>query len=477
MHEELLAGPDKEYHVVLRRYGQLNALFLIAGDVIALISAWFMAYWLRFVAEIVPVPSGYPDFSFYLISLFVILSTWFISSSITCLYHYRAGLNRTQEVIRLTSTMAWTVLLFAFFTFFYRKQSYSRLLVVLFMVFGPVFLFSVRRLVWSFIRRLRRRGVDMRRILIAGTTPIARRVAAHLETYRYLGFQVVGHLGEGDAGEDVRVIGKLGEVREVVAREGVHEVYVALPLKARTAQQELLNALVDSSVDVRLVPDLVEHMRLNPGIEELDGLPVVLLSQTPLFGWNRWMKVLVDYLLGALSLLVFSPLIVLIALIVKWTSRGPILYRQERMGLDGVRFHMYKFRSMRIDAAVESDEVWTREGDERRTRLGVFLRKTSLDELPQLFNVLRGEMSLVGPRPERPVFVEKFRASVPDYMLRHKMKSGMTGWAQVNGWRGNTSIEKRIEFDLHYIENWSLGLDVKILWLTLWKGLINKNAY
>ena len=477
LHEELLAGPDKEDHVVLRKYGQLNALFLFWGDVIALITAWFMAYWLRFVAEIIPVLSGYPDFSVYLVLLFVILLIWLIASGITRLYHCRAGLNRPQEVIRLTGTLAWTILLFAFFTFFYREQSYSRLFVVLFIVLGPVFLFSVRRLAWSFIRRLRNRGVDARRILIAGTTPIARKVAAQLEMYRFLGFQVVGHLGEGDDAEDAPVLGKLEEVREVVAQERIHEIYVVLPPNLHASQEELLGALADSSVDVRLVPDMVEHMRLNAGVEELDGLPVILLSQTPLVGWSRWIKVVVDYFLGTLALLAFSPLMVVIALVVKCTSRGPVLYHQERMGLDGVQFRMYKFRSMRIDAEAESGEVWTREDDERRTRFGAFLRKTSLDELPQLFNVLRGEMSLVGPRPERPVFVEKFRASVPDYMLRHKVKSGITGWAQVNGWRGNTSIEKRIEFDLHYIKNWSLGFDFKILWLTLWKGLINNNAY
>ena len=472
-----MAGPDKEHHVVLRKYGRLNAFFLFFGDVIALISAWLMAYWLRFVVEIIPVSFGYPDFSVYFVSLFVILLIWLIASGMSRLYHYRAGLNSTREVIRLTSTLAWTILLFTFFTFFYRRQSYSRLLIVVFMCLAPFFLFSVRRLVWSIIRRLRRRGMDVRRVLIAGTTPLARRIAAHLETYRNLGFQVVGHLCEAGGEEDTPVLGKLGEVREVVARERIHEVYVALPPNSYAAQEELLSALADSSVDVRLVPDIIDHMRLNAGIEELDGLPVILLSQTPLLGWNRWMKVVVDYSLGALALLVLGPLMIAISLVVKWTSRGPVLYHQERMGLDGVRFRMYKFRSMRVDAEKESGAVWTMDEDERRTRFGAFLRKTSLDELPQLFNVLRGEMSLVGPRPERPVFVEKFRASFPDYMLRHKMKSGITGWAQVNGWRGNTSIEKRIEFDLHYIENWSLGFDIKILWLTLWKGLINKNAY
>jgi len=273
------------------------------------------------------------------------------------------------------------------------------------------------------------------------------------------------------------VLGGLEEAREVVEREGVVEVYAALPAGRREALERLLEALADSSVDLRVVPDLVERMRLNAGIEELDGLPVILLSQTPLLGWNRVAKRATDILLGGAALLLLSPLLGLIALLVRLTSPGPVLYTQERMGLDGVRFRMYKFRSMRADAERETGAVWAKPGDERRTLLGALLRQTSLDELPQLFNVLKGEMSLVGPRPERPVFVEEFRRKVPGYMLRHKMKSGMTGWAQVNGWRGDTSIEKRIECDLYYIENWSLGLDLKIMWLTLWKGFVSRNAY
>lgn len=461
---------------MLSKYGQLNVLLLFLGDALALTLAWLGAYWLRFSAGIVPVSLGYPDPGVYLVLLPLLLIAWLLASRISHLYRYRAGLKSAQEIIRLTSTMVWTVLLLALFTFFYREQSYSRLLIVFFMGLGPAFLFSVRRVVWSLVRHLRRRGVDVRRILIAGTTPLAHRLAARLEASRYLGFQVAGHLSEGDAG-DAPTLGTLGEIREVVERARIDEVYVALSPDLRAEAERLLNDLADSSVDIRLVPDTLEHMRLNAGIEELDGLPVILLSQTPLLGWNRWMKVLMDYVLGALALLVLSPLMGAVALAVKWTSPGPVLYRQERMGLDGVRFQMYKFRSMRVDAEAESGAVWARQNDDRRTWVGALLRKTSLDELPQLFNVLRGEMSLVGPRPERPVFVGEFRRSVPGYMLRHKMKSGMTGWAQVNGWRGNTSIEKRIEFDLHYIENWSLGFDVKILWLTVWKGLINKNAY
>jgi Undecaprenyl-phosphate glucose phosphotransferase len=273
------------------------------------------------------------------------------------------------------------------------------------------------------------------------------------------------------------ILGALEQIREVVERENILEVYVVLPSEKQNEQSRLLDSLSDSSVDLRVVPHLVERMRLNAGIEELDGTPIILLSQSPLLGWNRIVKRLMDIICGLAALAVFGPAMIVIALLVKFTSRGPVFYMQERMGLDGVKFEMYKFRSMRMGAEDESGAVWASPEDDRRTTLGSFMRKTSLDEFPQLFNVLKGDMSLVGPRPERPVFVEDFRKSVPGYMLRHKMKSGMTGWAQVNGWRGDTSIDRRIECDLYYIENWSLAMDLKILWLTVWKGFVSQNAY
>jgi exopolysaccharide biosynthesis polyprenyl glycosylphosphotransferase len=212
-------------------------------------------------------------------------------------------------------------------------------------------------------------------------------------------------------------------------------------------------------------------------VEELGGLAFISLQGSPVYGWDRVLKRGLDILAAVTLLLVLSPIFAAITILVKLTSRGPVLYRQERMGLDGETFSMLKFRSMRVNAEEESGPVWARPGDQRRTRLGALLRATSLDELPQLWNVLKGEMSLVGPRPERPVFIEEFRKRIPKYMLRHMMKAGMTGWAQVNGWRGDSSLEKRIEFDLYYIEHWSLWFDLKILWLTLWKGLVSRSAY
>jgi exopolysaccharide biosynthesis polyprenyl glycosylphosphotransferase len=229
--------------------------------------------------------------------------------------------------------------------------------------------------------------------------------------------------------------------------------------------------------EIKVIPASWEFLGLRGGLDELDGLPIVSLQGSPLFGWDRVSKRTFDLILGGLVSIIASPLMFIIGLFARLTSKGPVFYKQERVGMDGQTFEMLKFRTMRADAEKETGPVWAAEGDSRRTKLGVFLRKTSLDELPQLFNVLKGEMSLVGPRPERPNFVEEFRNQVPQYMLRHKIKAGMTGWAQINGWRGNTSLEKRIEHDLYYIQNWSIGFDLKILFMTIWKGFFSKSAY
>ncbi len=212
-------------------------------------------------------------------------------------------------------------------------------------------------------------------------------------------------------------------------------------------------------------------------MDELGDLPIMNLQSSPLHGWSKVSKTILDFVLGALILLITFPIMIIIGLFIKWTSRGPIFHRQKRVGMDGHPFQMLKFRTMRKDAEKESGPVWAKENDPGRTRVGAFLRKTSLDELPQLFNVLKGEMSLVGPRPERPDFVKDFKNEIPLYMLRHKIKAGMTGWAQINGWRGNTSLEKRVEHDLYYIHNWSIGFDQRILLMTLWKGFFSKSAY
>jgi exopolysaccharide biosynthesis polyprenyl glycosylphosphotransferase len=226
-----------------------------------------------------------------------------------------------------------------------------------------------------------------------------------------------------------------------------------------------------------VVPGAYEFFSLRGGIDELDDLPILSLQSSPLYGWNSIFKRIFDLTLGSLILVITSPIMGVISFLIKWTSEGPILFRQERVGMDGYSFQMLKFRTMKADAEKETGPIWAKENDPRRTGIGALLRKTSLDELPQLLNVIKGEMSLVGPRPERPHFVEEFRNRIPSYMLRHKIKAGMTGWAQVNGLRGNTSLEKRIEHDLYYFQNWSIGFDLRILFMTLWKGFFSKSAH
>jgi len=273
------------------------------------------------------------------------------------------------------------------------------------------------------------------------------------------------------------VLDTFENIRNVVMNQNIDMVLITLPLSAHERLKKILDDIGDEMVSIMLIPDLIELATLRGGIGEFDGMPIISLRDTPLYGWNIVIKRVADIVLSLTILLIVSPLMVFIAAMVKVTSTGPVFYSQKRMGLDGNIFNMLKFRTMKIEAEKETGPVWAAKDDSRRTSIGTFLRKTSLDELPQFFNVLKGDMSVVGPRPEREFFIQQFRSKIPRYMLRHKMKAGITGWAQVNGLRGNTSLEKRIEYDLYYIENWSLRFDVEVVWLTIWRGLVNKHAY
>jgi len=265
-------------------------------------------------------------------------------------------------------------------------------------------------------------------------------------------------------------------VERILTEHPVDQVILALPSEDTGLLKTLMGKLALRTVDVKIVPDLFQYVTLYGGLEEFGGLPIVSLQGGPLEGWNLVAKRVFDILFSAAALILVSPILLVVALLVKLTSKGPVLYKQERMGMDDAVFPILKFRTMRTDAESSGARMATA-GDDRRTPVGAFLRRTSLDELPQLFNVLRGDMSLVGPRPERPVFIEEFKRQIPKYHLRHKVKAGITGWAQINGLRGQTSIAKRIEYDLYYIENWSLLLDLKILVRTALGGFLSRNAY
>jgi exopolysaccharide biosynthesis polyprenyl glycosylphosphotransferase len=346
-------------------------------------------------------------------------------------------------------------------------------LAILFVMIG-------RTVVRTIVERRHRAGKDLDRVLIAGNGELARAVVERMNAHRdRLGFRIVGYLRNGtdEAVPGLECLGTIGEAEAVVQGYAIDHVFVALPHASSQAMMALLDRLTRNLVAIHVVPDLLQFMVLRSRVEDLDGLPTINLSETPLEGWSRFAKRGFDLFVATCALILLSPVMLLVALAIWLEDRSPVFYRQVRMGLDGKPFRMVKFRSMRVGAENATGAVWAAKDDPRRTRVGSFIRAWSLDELPQLWNVLVGDMSVIGPRPERPEFVEQFRAEFPHYMLRHKVRAGMTGWAQVHGWRGNTSMRMRIEHDLYYIENWSLLLDLKILCLTVVHGLRHENAY
>ena len=392
------------------------------------------------------------------------------------------GKKQFDEFVNIFKAVSISIVILTAITFFYRENSYSRIVMLLFWLLSIITITLSRFYLRRTLKYFREKGYNLRHVLIVGAGDLAKNLADKINLHPEIGFNIVGFLTDhsdkvGQSVSGKKILGQLEEVQKIVREYKIDQLFIALPRHAHDRLEKVISYLGEEFVDIKVVPDLLQFMRINPGIEDMDGLPIVSLSEGPLYGWNKLFKRFADILASLIMLIVMSPAITIIAIAIKLTSKGPLLYNQERMGFSGRHFTMYKFRTMFEDAEKKTGAIWARKDDSRTTSIGKLLRKTSLDELPQFFNVLKGDMSIVGPRPERPVFVKDFKKSVYQYMLRHKMKAGITGWAQVNGWRGDSSLEKRIEYDLYYIENWSFLFDLKIIWLTFWKGLINKNAY
>lgn len=361
-------------------------------------------------------------------------------------------------------------------------ESYSRLWLGFWGLLSAFAIGAIRVAAYAVLSWIRRRGFNTRRVLLFGAGELGRRVLESAAQEEWAGFQVVLVLDDDPAKANTTLCGlpvdnRTSQVAELVAEHGIDEVWIALPLRAESRVHELLYALRHSVVNIRLMPDVFGLRLLNHSVTELAGVPAISLTETPLTGTNRIVKAAEDRVLAALILIVVSPLMLILAIGVKLSSAGPILYRQERVGWNGKPFNMLKFRSMPVDAEAAGGARWAKRGDDRATPFGAFIRRTSLDELPQFINVIKGDMSIVGPRPERPVFVERFKDEIPQYMQKHLVKAGITGWAQINGWRGDTDLRKRIEYDLFYIENWSLSFDLRIIAMTLFKGFFHQNAY
>jgi len=467
---------------MLKQKRQLFEILFLGTDLIAITVAWILSYWLRFESGVIPVDKGVPDFGSYLMMLLFIWVIWAFVFRRMGLYRPMRGVRRIREIWLLLNANALSILLLLSFTYLLREKSvpYSRLVFVYFGVLATVATVLQRSFVRFLLREARRRGYNLRYLLIVGAGNVAGDIATRLRLHRELGFQLVGCLsktGEESRGpKGVPILGGYDDVAPLIQKLDIDQVMVCLPLEDNALLPGVMEQIGDSLVDVKIVPDIYQFVTLGGEIEEFEGLPVINLRSTQLEGINLVAKRSLDVLLGSLLLVLFSRILLVLAILVKVTSRGPIFFQQERVSVDGSHFSILKFRTMRTDAE-EQGPGWTKEGDSRVTVIGGLLRKWSLDELPQLVNVIRGDMSMVGPRPERPVFIKEFRRHIPRYMLRHKVPAGITGWAQINGWRGDTSIDKRIECDLYYIENWSLLLDLKILFLTIFRGFRNRNAY
>jgi exopolysaccharide biosynthesis polyprenyl glycosylphosphotransferase len=469
--------------LIEKKHRTLASIYLI-NDAVASNVAMLSAFFLRFQLQIIPLTKGQQDFGTYLKLLPIVTIVFPLAFAVQGLYRIRPTRSKTEEWLSVAMGSVVATVVLSGVLLWVRPGSpdalYSRATLGIFLVCAMLFTILGRALVRAVIEQRHRAGKDLDRVLIAGSGDLARAVVDRVNAHRdQLGFHIAGYLRNGEEAklDPLPCLGTIDDAARVVREHAIDHVFVALPHASSEAMTALLDRLVRVCLSIHVVPDLLQFMVLRSRVEDIDGLPTINLSETPLEGWSRFAKRGFDLAIAAAALLVFSPVMLAVAVAIWLEDRGPIFYRQVRMGLDGKSFEILKFRSMRVGAENETGAKWAERDDPRRTKVGRLIRAWSLDEFPQLFNVLLGDMSVVGPRPERPQFVEQFRAEFPQYMLRHKVRAGMTGWAQVHGWRGNTSIRMRIEHDLYYIENWSLMLDMKILFMTLVHGLRHENAY
>ncbi|MHB9032683.1 MAG: undecaprenyl-phosphate glucose phosphotransferase [Anaerolineae bacterium] len=453
----------------MRRPTPLSTVVLVLMDVLATSLALFVAYELR--ANIpFPTPLNLGPFISYWQLLIIQVGSIVTIFFLLRLYHLRRGRSRIDVFYNIAAAASVAALLSIALTYlFYQSESdltrgmilYSWVLTIIFVSLGRALMQNIEGLI---------RSHNPDRMLLVGTGEVAQLILQRTRNSSRLCYQVVGFVdGQGETSEvdGVPVLGLRSELRQIIREHQVQEVVLTDTTVSHEEQLEMISVCTSEHAAVRIFPDIFQIVASDLSIDDLDGLPLLSVRDISLRGWKLATKRIFDLLFSSLFLILLSPLMLFVALLIKLESKGPVFYTQTRVGLDGKPFPMIKFRSMRVDAEDESGPVWASQDDPRRTRLGAILRKTSIDELPQFINVLLGDMSIVGPRPERPVFVEQFNQIIPRYAERHREKAGITGWAQVNGLRGNTSIIERTKYDLYYIENWSILFDIKIIMRTV----------
>ncbi|MDD7024046.1 MAG: undecaprenyl-phosphate glucose phosphotransferase [Oscillospiraceae bacterium] len=458
----------------------LNRLQVII-DAFVIAIAYALAYWFKFCSGLF-VNGPHWDFESYATYLAAIIPGYLILYLAFNLYTPKRVQGRRLELSNIIKANTIGVMLFIIVLFGMHLDDFSRGMLGIFYVVNIVLETAERNGIRMFLRDIRRKGFNIKQILLVGYSRAAEEYIDRIRSNPQWGYVIRGILDDnvesGTEYRGVKVLGKIDNLFVILPENRLDEIAITLGLDEYSKLEHIVALCEKSGVHTKFIPDYNNIIPTKPYTEDLLGLPVINIRYVPLTNtFNSIVKRTMDIFGSIFCIILFSPLMLVAAILVKTTSEGPLIYKQERVGLHNKPFYMYKFRSMEVQNPTEERKAWTVPGDPRVTKVGKILRMTSIDEMPQFFNVLKGDMSLVGPRPERPLFVEKFREEIPRYMIKHQVRPGMTGWAQVNGYRGNTSIRKRIDCDLYYIENWSVGLDIKILFLTVFKGFINKNAY
>ncbi len=448
-----------------------------------IIEASYMASWyLKFKTTLFNHESGRLSFDTYMNASWFIIPLYMLLYLAFHLYTSKRVQGRRLEFGNILKANVLGLMIVLTVLYILKQHNFSREMLFIFFVINVLLEVLMRAVIRLVLHMMRKSGFNMKHILLVGYSRAAESYIDRIRAFPQWGYQIKGILDDnvepGTNYNGVEVLGKTECLNDMLSENELDEIAITLCLNEYSKLEKLVNMCEKSGVHTQFVPDYNNIIPSRPYTEDLLGLPVVNIRYVPLSNtFNAMMKRAFDIICSFIGIVILSPLLLVIACLIKLSSRGPLIFKQERVGLRNEPFMMYKFRSMKVQNACEEKKAWTVKDDPRVTVIGKFLRKTSLDELPQLFNIFKGEMSIVGPRPERPFFVEKFKEEIPRYMVKHQVRPGLTGWAQVNGYRGDTSIRKRIEYDLYYIENWTFGFDIKIMFLTIFKGFVNKNAY
>lgn len=467
---------------MIKKYQRFFNLTLIFIDMAVITFSLFLAWYIRFETNLLGFGKGQWGLYHYMAPLLFILPFYLILYYAFKLYYpQRTSSSFNSEAYQIIKVNLVGVLVLVTGLFVLELTDYSRFLLAMFAIFSTTFSILERYLLRLSLRYFRSRSFNIKYILVIGAGELAEKFAQKVEDNTYMGYRIIGFLdNKRRMGHEIlhsRVIGKIDDLEGIISTKEVDQVIVTISLQEYGLLEGIVDICEKHGIKAEIVPDYYRYFPAKPYIYLIEDMPLIKIRDVPLDNsFKNALKRVLDFIFALVALIILSPLLLVVAILVKVNSPGPVIFSQERVGLDRRNFQMYKFRSMKVQEEEEEKSQWTTKDDPRITRFGSFIRRTSIDELPQLLNILKGEMSLIGPRPERPLFVENFRDQIPKYMVKHHVRPGMTGWAQVNGYRGDTSIQKRIEYDIFYVENWTLGLDIRIFFRSLFH-LIDENAY